>query len=90
MPGQAGRGLVAIYKDGPEFDVLAIDDDGRVRAEWAEAFRRRPLRARKMTAEDVASHDWAGLAARLAPQLQRRRPHAIAAIVVRSSSRHHS
>jgi ATP-dependent helicase HepA len=84
IPGQAGRGLVAIFKDGPEFDVLAMDDDGRVRPEWAEAFGRRPLRARKMMPDDVAAHDWAGLVARLAPRLQRSSPHAVAAIVVRS------
>jgi len=31
----------------------------------------------------VAAYDWASLIARLAPQLEPRRPHAIAAVVVR-------
>ena len=38
LPGSAGIGLVAIYKDGPEFEVVALDADGRARPDWAEAF----------------------------------------------------
>ena len=49
IPGQPGTGLVAIYKDGPQFEVVAFDADGRARPDWAEAFRGRPLAAQKMT-----------------------------------------
>jgi ATP-dependent helicase HepA len=84
IPGQRGIGLIAIYKVGPQFEAVAFDADGRARPDWADAFRRRSLAARKMTAEDAASYDWAALVARLAPQLGSRRPHAIAAVVVRS------
>ena len=55
---------------------------GSARPDWAEAFRRRPLAARRMQAEDAAAHDWPALVARLAPQLGSRRPHAIAAVIV--------
>jgi hypothetical protein len=42
IAGEGGRGIVAIYKDGPQFDVRAFDSEGRERPEWTEAFRRRP------------------------------------------------
>src|SRR2546428_9812243 len=29
MPGQRGIGLVAMYRDGPVWDVVALDADGR-------------------------------------------------------------
>ena len=38
---RAATGLVAIYKDGPEFEVAAFDADGQARPDWADAFRRR-------------------------------------------------
>ena len=86
MPGRPGIGLATLYKDGPEFEVVALDADGHERREWAEAFRQRPLRALKMKTEDAAAHDWRALVARLAPRIGGRRPHAIAALVVRSKS----
>jgi hypothetical protein len=84
VPGEAGRGIVAIYKDGPRFDVQAWDSDGRQRQEWAAAFRVRPLRATRMKPSDSAEYDWRGLATRLLAQLAGRLPHAIAAVIVRS------
>ena len=84
IPGEAGLGLVAIYKDGPQFEAVAFDADGRPRPAWVEAFLRRPLSALRMTAEVVTSHDWAAIVARLGPQFGSRRPHALAAVVVRS------
>jgi ATP-dependent helicase HepA len=84
VPGETGRGIVAIYKDGPRFDVRAMDSEGRPRPEWAAAFGGRPLRAARMTPVDAAEYDWRGLATRLAPQLDDRVPYAVAAIVVRS------
>jgi ATP-dependent helicase HepA len=83
IPGQPGAGLIAIYKDGPQFDVLAFDTDGRARPDWADAFRRRLPVAQKMKTEDAAVQDWPTLVTRLAPHLGSRRPHAIAAVIVR-------
>ena len=84
IAGQEGVGLIAIYKDGPQFEVVAVDADGTERPGWAEAFKRRPLEASRMTLDDAAATDWPALVARLAPRLGARRPHAIAAVVVRS------
>jgi ATP-dependent helicase HepA len=83
IPGEVGRGIVAIYKDGPEFEVSAIDSDGRPRPAWADAFGQRPLRASRMKASDVAGYDWRGLAERLVPDPAHRSLHAVAAILVR-------
>jgi hypothetical protein len=83
LPGPPGVGLVALYKDGPEVEVTAIDADGRIRPDWADAFRRPSPPARRLSAEDAAAHDWPALVARLAPQLGARVPHAIAGVVVR-------
>ena len=82
IPGRAGRGLVLIYKDGPQFEVTALDTDGRLRPDWAAAFRRHPLRATKMTSADAMGYDWRSLIARLATNSGDRTPHAVAAIVV--------
>jgi ATP-dependent helicase HepA len=79
-----GKGLVAIYKDGPGFDVVARDSSGRDRPDWAVAFRQRPLRARRVSPgalDDPASAD---MVRRLGAQLEpSRRLHALAAVVVR-------
>ncbi len=83
IPGESGAGLIAVYKDGPQFEVVAFDADGRSRPEWAEAFSRWPLAAEKMRTHDAEGRDWSALVTRLAPQLGNRRPHAIAAVVVR-------
>ncbi len=84
IPGPGGVGLVAIYKDGPEFDVVAVDQDGRERRDWADPFRSGSLAVRAMPTADVAGHDWPAIVARLAPRLGDRRPHAVASVVVRS------
>jgi ATP-dependent helicase HepA len=79
-----GKGLVAIYKDGPGFEVVARDSAGRDRPDWAAAFRKLPLRARRVPVgvlDDPASAD---LIRRLGAQLEpSRRPYALAAVVVR-------
>jgi ATP-dependent helicase HepA len=80
---ERGVGLLAIYKEGPVFEVVAIDFKGQTRPDWAAAIRQRALRARPIanTNEDV---DWTGLIRRLGKRLDpARRPHALAAIVVR-------
>jgi ATP-dependent helicase HepA len=82
--GEQGEGLVAIYKDGPGFEVVAIDSTGRTRADWAAVIRQRPLRAHPVTTDANEGIDWAGMVRRLGPQLDAtRRPHALAAIMVR-------
>jgi len=84
VPGQPGTGLIVIYREGPEAEIVAFDADGLPRADWAAALSRRPLAAQKMKTEDVARHDWPAIVARLAPHVGSRRPHALAAVVVRS------
>jgi len=79
-----GEGLVAIYKDGPVFEVVAIDSTGRARHDWAAAFRKRPIRARPVTGEPIDDRNWTGMVRRLGLLLEpTRRPHALAAFVVR-------
>src|SRR2546425_4706052 len=81
---ERGEGLVAIYKDGPAFDVVVIDSAGRARPDWAAAFRQRPVRTRRVTDQPTDDQNWRGMVRRLDPQLEpARRPHALAAIVVR-------
>src|SRR5688572_26989832 len=83
--GERGEGLVAVYKDGPVFEVVVIDSAGQSRQDWAAALRQRPLRARPMSDETNESVDWAGLVRALGKRLDAaRRPHALAAIAVRS------
>jgi len=78
-----GSGLVAIYKDGPVFDVVALDSTGRNRRDWAAAFHERPLRARSVD-HGLMSREWTEMIRRLSAQFDpARRPHALAAILVR-------
>ena len=86
IPGQSGIGIIAIYKDGPQFEVIAVDADGLSRPLWAEAFRRRPVGGIKGKSENAVKHDWPTLVRRLTPQLGKRRPHAIAGVVVRDAT----
>ena len=81
---ERGEGLVAVYKDGPEFEVLVFDSAGQVRPDWAAAFHQRPLRVTPMTHTLVADHDWTAIVRLLGARLDpARRPHALAAIAVR-------
>ena len=83
--GDQGEGLVAIYKDGPRFEVVAIDSAGHPRPDWAAAVAQRPLRARPVTGDALDNRDWRSMVRRLGAQLEpTRRPHALAAIVVES------
>lgn len=82
---ERGEGLVAIYKDGPSFEVVAIDATGRTRPDWAGVLRRRLLEARPIDRDDDGV-DWEALVRRLGTQLDpARRPHAVAAIAVHPS-----
>lgn len=81
---QRGEGLVALYKDGPSFEVVAIDSAGHARPDWAAALRRRPIGARRVTEDADQEGQWRDLAHRLGTRLDpARRPHAVASIVVR-------
>lgn len=80
---EAGEGLVAIYKDGPAFEVVALDADGNPRLDWAEAVLQRPIKARPIGGKAAESHEWRGMVRRLGAQLDpARRLHALAALVV--------
>ncbi len=79
--GDRGEGLVAVYKDGPTFDIVVTDATGRDRQDWAAAIRQRPLEARRVTKRPDS--DWMATIRRLGAHLDpARRPHALAAIVV--------
>ncbi len=81
---ERGEGLVAIYKEGPVFEVMAIDMAGQNRPDWEALIRRRPLRVHRVADETNEDRDWAGMVRRLGKQLDAtRRPHALAAILVR-------
>ena len=81
---ERGEGLVAVYKDGPVFEMVAFDSTGQARPDWVAALRQRPLRARRVTDEAAEDRAWTGTIRRLGARLDpARRPHAVAAIVVR-------
>jgi ATP-dependent helicase HepA len=81
---ERGIGLVAIYKDGPGFDVVACDSTERARPDWAAAFRQQPLRTRRVAGVPVPDSDWTAMIRQLGARLEpARRPYALAAIVVR-------
>jgi len=81
---QRGQGLLAVYKDGPEFEIIAFDSAGVSRPDWATVFRERPLRVGRVTDALLKDYDWASMVRRLGRRLDpTRRPHAIAAIAVR-------
>ncbi len=78
-----GVGLFALYKEGPAFEAVAVDPEGRQRPEWARALRRRPLRTRRVSTEMSAESDWEATIRRLARALDASRtPVALAALVL--------
>ena len=84
MGTEASAGLVAIYKEGRAFEVVAIDVAGDPRPDWAAAILRRPIVVRAITGEAAKDQDWRVMVRRLGAQLDpTRRLHAIAAIEVR-------
>jgi ATP-dependent helicase HepA len=82
--GPGGFGLAAVYKEGPEFEVVVVDASGTRRPEWAAMLSRRPLRTRRVKAEAWTSRpEWAGTIRAMATRLDpRRRPLAVAAVLV--------
>ena len=82
LPGAgSARGLAAVYKDGPAFEVVAVDDLGRPRPDWATLLRRGPI-TRGRPARDLGDDpDWGDLVERMAGFLDpARRPVALAAV----------
>ena len=81
---EPGEGLAAIYKDGPDFEVIALDARGRARPEWAAALRERPRRIRRASDDASSRAKWTAMVRRLGTRLDpSRQPHALAALVVR-------
>jgi ATP-dependent helicase HepA len=78
-----GLGLLALYKDGPSFEAVAVDAAGRARPAWAAALRQRPLRTRRVAPESLRNPGWPAAVRRMAQALDPgRRPVALAALVV--------
>jgi ATP-dependent helicase HepA len=81
--GEKGLGLLALYKEGPVFEAVAVDAAGRPRPDWAAGLRRRPLRTRRLTPRLLNEPGWTAAIRRMAAALDpARRPAALAAIVV--------
>ena len=77
-------GLIAIYKDGPAFEIIAIDLAGNARPDWAEAFFKRPITLRPILGAAAKDTDWLQMVRRLGGMLDpARRLYAIAAVEVR-------
>jgi ATP-dependent helicase HepA len=78
-----GIGLLALYKEGPAFEAVAVDSAGRARPDWAASLRRRPLRTRRIGRGLLAEPRWEATVRRMAASLDpHRRPVAIAVVVV--------
>jgi ATP-dependent helicase HepA len=87
MGTERGAGLVAIYKEGRAFEVVAIDATGNARPDWAEAVLQRPIVVRAVTGEAAEDPEWRSMVRRLGAQLDpTRRLHAVAAIEVRPAA----
>jgi ATP-dependent helicase HepA len=81
--GASGRGLVAFYKDGPDFETAAVDETGRPRPDWAAALRTRPLRTKRIGAEVLREPRWAAAISTMAAALDpARRPVMLVALLV--------
>jgi ATP-dependent helicase HepA len=80
---EKGLGLLALYKDGPSFEAVAVDARGRPRPDWADVLRRRPLRTRRVRPGLPREPGWPAAIRRMAASLDpARRPVALAALVV--------
>jgi ATP-dependent helicase HepA len=83
MGQEKGLALLALYRDGPAFEAVALDAGGRPRPDWAEALTRRPLRTRRVPAGLVHEPGWGPAVRRMAAGLDpARRPVALAVVVV--------
>jgi ATP-dependent helicase HepA len=83
LGAEKGLGLLALYKDGPSFEAVAVDATGRPRPDWSAALRQRPLRTRRLAPGLRHEPGWPAAIRRMAAALDpARRPVALAAIVV--------
>ncbi|MDH3283217.1 MAG: SNF2-related protein [Acidobacteriota bacterium] len=79
---EKGLGLAAIYADGPRFDVVCVDMDGRPRPGWAERLRERPLRSKRVRAAEWTSQPgWEKAIRRLASHLVHEDPPVAVALI---------
>jgi ATP-dependent helicase HepA len=84
---EVDAGLVAIYKEGSAFEIIAIDVAGTPRPDWAAAIFKRPIVVRPIIGERAKNTEWRGMVRRLGAMLDpTRRLHAVAAIEVRPAS----
>jgi ATP-dependent helicase HepA len=84
---EPGEGLLAIYKDGPGFELVALDGVGRARPEWAAALERRPRLVGMVSDDRTPVGHLQTMVRRVGRRLDpTRRPHALAALVVRPES----
>lgn len=84
LGNESNAGLIAIYKEGHAFEVIALDASGSPRPDWAAAVVRRPINVRVITGAAARDTEWRGMVRRLSAQLDpTRRLHAVAAIDVR-------
>jgi len=81
---ERGEGLAAIYKDGPDFEIVAFDAQGRARADWAAALRQRPQAVRRPVDDAPGRAPWTATLRRLGALLDPvRTPHALVSLAVR-------
>ncbi|MBM63635.1 MAG: hypothetical protein CL484_11885 [Acidobacteria bacterium] len=78
---EEGFGLLALYKNGPTFNAVAIDHNGRQRPEWANLLTQRPIRSRRINAKRwITQSEWPALIRRMVDQLNgQAKPVAVAA-----------
>jgi ATP-dependent helicase HepA len=80
---ERGLGLLALYKDGPSFEAVVVDEAGQPRASWAAALTKRPLRTRRVPVEKTQDPEWRAAIRKLGAFLDpARRPVALAAVIV--------
>ncbi len=80
-PDEEGFGLLALYKDGPRFEPVAIDVHGNERPDWAALLSQRPLKSKRFKRDSWTEQpSWPKLIRALAHHLEARgRPVALAA-----------
>jgi ATP-dependent helicase HepA len=82
--GEAGLGLLALYRTETGFEAVCVDAHGRVRPDWADLLTARPLRSRRVKSEALTGQPgWEEGIVRMAAMLPRKdRPAAVAAVIV--------
>jgi ATP-dependent helicase HepA len=78
-----GLGLLALYRDGPGFEALVLDPQGRPRPDWAVALVREPLRGSVPTLSGLEPEQWSAEIRRLGAALPAaRHPVALLALLL--------